>query len=185
VTDRERELELDRLTMRFLDALESEDLDAVDLLFQHSAPDSEAVLRFVDAAAEWLGERDANDRTVARNAVADALRRAAPTLETIAEVSSPLTVAEAAEHLRRKGAPGLTAAEFAINDALATCADPLPDSLTLPAIEGLSAKFGSAPRAYWKALKQAALELKLRRSSSGEYRIAARPQRPKPKGDAP
>jgi hypothetical protein len=87
-----------------------------------------------------------------------------------------------ADLIRRSGAPGLTAAELALNDALARSRDPVPEHLGLSAVIDWGAKYGVAPRSFWKVFRQAALTLRLRRESAAEYRLAARPSPPRNPG---
>ena len=182
MTDRDRQRELDRLTARFLAALDAGDLVTLELLWNEAAADLEVAAAFTEAAAELVGEATTTSRVQADGIVEAVLRRAMPAVETIRLSSGPLTVGEVADHLRRSGVPGLTAAEFAVNDVLAQSTDPLPEQLGLSAVMVWGARFGSAPKAFWKAFREAALALRLRRESAGDYQLAARPQRPKQPG---
>ncbi len=182
MTNHERQRELDRLTARFLAALDAGDLETAQQLWNQSADDPEVSAAFTEAAAELVGEANQAADGQAVEIVEAAFRRAMPAVEMIHSPSRPLTVGEVAEHLRRTGVPGLSAAEFAINDLLAKSREPLPEQLGLSAITAWGNRRGSAPRSYWKAFREAALMLRLRRESAGEYHLAARAQRPKRPG---
>ncbi len=182
--DRDRQRELDRLTALFLAALDSGDLDSAEKLWNEAAADHEVAEAFTEAAAELVGEATAAARSQADGIVEAVIRKAIPSVETIRLPCGPLTVGDVAEHLRRSGVPGLTAADFAVNDVLARCTDSLPEQLGLSAVIAWGARFGSAPKIFWKAFREAALELRLRRESAGDYQLAARPQRPKRPGGA-
>ena len=78
--------------------------------------------------------------------------------------------------------PGTTADDLKRNDALRTSREAVPDRLGLGPVITWGARFGDAPEAYWKAFRQAALTLRLRRESATNSRVAARPTAPKPPG---
>jgi hypothetical protein len=182
MTDRDRQRETDRLTAQFLAALDAGNLVAAERLWDEEAADPEVAAAFTDAAAELAGETNTASLAHADGVIESVLCRALPALETIRPSSGPLTVAEVSEQLHRRGVPGLTAAEFAVNDLLARCSDPLPEQLGLSAVIAWGGRFGTAPKAFWKAFRQAALELRLRRESSGDFQLAARPKPPKQAG---
>jgi hypothetical protein len=184
MTNRERQRELDRLTARFLAALDAGDLEAAEQLWNQSADDPEVSAAFTEAAAELVGESSQAASDQAAGIVEAALRRAMPAVEMVHSPTGPLTIGEVAEHLRRTGVPGLSAAEFAINDVLAKSSEPMPEQLSLSAITAWGNGRGCAPQSYWKAFREAALMLRLRRESAGEYQLAARAQRPKRPGGA-
>jgi hypothetical protein len=184
MTDRNRQWELDRLTASFLAALDSGDLAAAEQLWHEAAADPDVTAAFTEAAAELASEADLAARVQADGVIEAALRRALPALETVRPASGPLTAAEVAEHLRRTGVPGLTAAELAVNDVLARSTEPLPEQLGLSAVMAWGGRFGAAPKAFWKTFREAALTLRLRHESTGDFQLAARPKRPKrPGGD--
>ena len=71
---------------------------------------------------------------------------------------------------------------FRVNDELRSSNEPLPRELGLTGLIAFAeAKFGIAPREYWKAFRQVALKLELRRAAVTEYQLAAR-KPPKPEG---
>jgi len=185
MTDRDRQRDVDRLTARFIAALDAGDFAAVERLWEAASAEPEALAAFAEAAAELAGDADASALSHADGIVEAVLRRAMPAVAVIRRPSGPLTVAEVAEHLRRAGVPGLTAKELAVNDVLARCGELLPDSPGLSAVVAWGAQFGPAPRLFWKAFREAALVLRLRRESASDYQLAARPKRPKRPGGEP
>src|SRR5947209_7048353 len=94
MTERERQQDIDRRTARLLAALEAGDHDVVDQIWAEAGTDEEVVVRFVEACAAFTGDADAAAERRAGEVVADALRRAAPTLELVDEQPGPVTVAE-------------------------------------------------------------------------------------------
>ena len=67
-----------------------------------------------------------------------------------------------------------------LNERLRRLQEPLPEDLGLSGLIGWAEKrFGSAPAEYWKAFRQAAVKLELRRGAEAEYHLAAR-RAPKP-----
>ena len=181
MTDRENQLRLDKLAVRYVWAVETGDLDAMDALWAAAAGDPD----LADALVEIDAELAAEDGPDAAAAVVGLVERHLPSAEVVRPAAGPVTVAEVAEHLRRHPPRGLTAADLAVNDRLRAAADPLPDDLGLPAVVGWGRRYGAAPEAYWKAFREAALKLRMRRSSAENFQMAARPAAPKPPGDRP
>jgi hypothetical protein len=182
MNDGERQRQLDSLVARFLTALEDGDFDTVEQLWfaANSDPDLEASL--TEAAGELAVEYDREFSDHAGVELEATVRAAMPTVDVIRPSTGPLTIAEVADHIRRTGSPGLTALDLVMNDTLARIPDPVPEQLGLSAVISWGAKYGDAPASYWKVFRQAALSLRLRRESDAEYRLAARPGRPKQAG---
>lgn len=180
--DRERQLEVDRLVARFLLALEDGDFDAADGIWSAAASDPDLEAALTEAATELSAEYDLAAGQQGEARLEAAITASLPTAEVVRPTDGPLMVFEVANHVLRSGAPGLSAADLAVNDVLARTRDPVPDHLGLSAVLAWGAKYGSAPEAYWRVFRQAALTLRLRRESAAEYRHAARPGRPKPAG---
>ncbi|MBX9627018.1 MAG: hypothetical protein K2X82_24665 [Gemmataceae bacterium] len=183
MTDRENQRRLDRLAMKYLAAADAGDFDTLDALWDQADRDD-------DLAEMLFGLHDAvvadQDRdAAAAAAVVGAIEAHLPSAEVVRPTAGPLTVAEVAEHLRRHPPRGLTADDLAANDRLRAAADPLPDDLGLPQVVGWGRRYGAVPQAYWKAFREAAVLLTLRRESAETYRMAARPAEPKPREDRP
>lgn len=181
MTHRDNQLRLDGLAMHYLWAVEAGDLDAMDALWAQAATDPDLSNALTEIDAELAAE---DDRSAAA-AVVGLLAEHLPSAEVVRPAAGPVTVAEVADHLRRHPPRGLTADELAVNDRLRAAADPLPDDLGLPGVVSWGRRYGPAPEAYWKAFRDAAVLLTLRRESADSYQMAARPARPRPKGDRP
>jgi hypothetical protein len=182
MTDRDRQRELDRQVALFLSALEDGDIAAVDRIWSAAASDPGLEEALSDAAVELAAEYDRAASEHAGGVLEATLKAAMPTAEVIRPPSGPLSVAEVADQIRRSGAPGLTSADLTLNDRLALTGDPVPEHLGLSAVISWGARYGVAPRSYWKVFRQAALTLRLRRESAPEYRLAARPSPPEQPG---
>ena len=85
-----------------------------------------------------------------------------------------------ANHIRKNPPPGLTIDELALNDTLLRSAETVPQELGISQVVHWGRRLGSAPEAYWRAFRQAALKLRMRRESAETYQMAARPTKPKP-----
>src|SRR5262249_413559 len=124
---------------------------------------------------ELVAEQDAQQQDVAAAVVA-AIEEHMPSAEVIRPAAGPLTVAEVADHIRRHPPAGLTTDDLRINDVLRKAIAEVPTELGLR-------QFGEAPEAYWRAFREAALDLWMQRSSAENYQLAARPKRPPRPGD--
>jgi hypothetical protein len=178
----DRNRELDSLVIRFLAALEDGDFKTVEKIWSAAASDPELEGALTGAAGELAAEYDREFDEHAGSALESVVKSAMPTAEVIRPSTGPVTVAEVADHIRRTGAPGLVAADLVLNDALSRISDPVPEHLGLSSVIAWGAGYGAAPESYWKLFRQSALSLKLRRESDTEYRLAARPARPKQTG---
>lgn len=182
MSDRERQRELDRLVLRFLAALEDGDFEEVSRIWDLAATDPELETALAEAAIE-LPALDARE---SEEQLEEAVRAAWPTVEVVPTSLAPITVAEVAEVPRRRGVPGLSASDLALNDILGQVRGPIPDDLRLSAVMAWGAIHGNARGAYWRALRATALELQARRDSAGHHAMSARPlKKPDPgRGDA-
>jgi hypothetical protein len=179
MTDRD----IDRLTAAYLDALDRRDFDAIDRIWDRAAtdPDLERSLHELHATLDVEDECDAEQRVAV--AVTEAVERHLPSAEVVQPASGPVTVADVADELFRHTPDRLPAEAHALNEKLRSARVQLPDDLGLSKlIAWAEAKFGAAPPEYWKAFRQAAIKLELRRAADAEYRLAARPVPPNPGG---
>jgi hypothetical protein len=180
MTDRENQLRLDALALRYLQAVESGDFDTIDALWEQAADDSDLDAMLHDLNAEWVADQDALENDPVAAAVVDQIEKHMPSAELIRAACGPLTVAEVAEQIRRHPPAGLTMDDVKLNDVLLGVAEEVPTELGISQVINWGRRFGWAPEAYWRAFRQAALKLRMRRESEAELRMAARPSKPKP-----
>jgi len=176
MTNRENQKRLDKLAMRYLAAIDAGDFDTLADLWVRASddPDLCELLHGLNATLAEEDSQAAGDAVVAR--IEQHMRSA----EIIKPTEGPLTVAEVADHLRKHPPPGLTIDELALNDALRRAAEVVPGDLGLSRVVEWGTRFGTAPEAYWRAFRQAALKLRMRQESAASYQMAARPTKPKP-----
>jgi hypothetical protein len=179
MTDRENQRRLDDLALRYLAALETEDFDAIGALWEQAADDSDLDVMLHGLNAEIVAEQEREEQAVTR-AVTDQIERHMPSAEVIRPVVGPLTVAEVAECIRRHPPAGLTTDDLQLNDVLRRRTEVVPVELGLSQVLRWGTSFGSAPEAYWRAFRQTALKLRMRGANEAEYRMAARPTKPRP-----
>jgi hypothetical protein len=171
----DRRLQLDLASARYLAALEQEDFTAMADLWRLALgdPELEAVLREVHTG---LIEEQADDATAsAVTAVTAAVETHLPSAEIIRASAGPVTVGDVAEELFRHAPDRLSSEAHLLNERLRASRKPLPEDLGLSGLIGWAEKrFGAAPVEYWKAFRQVAVKLELRRGAEGEYNLAAR-----------
>lgn len=178
MTDRENQKRLDKLAMRYLAAIDAGDFGTLDDLWARAADDPD-LCEMLHGLNATLAE---GDRQAAGDAVVAAVRQHLPSAEIVEPAGGPLTVAEVADHLRRHPPPGLTADDLKLNDVLRAAAQDVPTELGISQVVAWGRRFGTAPEAYWRAFREAALDLWMQRTSADNYQMAARPDRPKPGG---
>jgi hypothetical protein len=177
MTDRD----LDRITAAYLDALDRADFDALDRIWDLAATnaDLEQALHELHVALAAEDEHDAQRQASA--VVAEAVERHLPSAEIVRPAAGPVTVADVADELFRNTPGRLPPEAHALNAQLRSSRVELPQELGLSKLVAWAeAQFGPAPEDYWKAFRQAALKLELRRAAEAEYQLAARPGQPKP-----
>jgi hypothetical protein len=181
MTDRENQRRLDDLALKYLAALDAGDFDALAALWEQAAADADLDAMLHELNAEVAAEQEGQDQATDA-ALLEAIRKHLPSAEVIAP-AGPVTVAEVAEHLRRNPPAGLTADELKANDLLLQAAEELPPDLGVSAVLGWGRRFGAVPEAYWRAFREAALKLRMRREA--DFALAARRAGPKPPGGKP
>ena len=136
MTNRENQHRLDRLALQYLAAVEAEDFETIDALFEQAADDAELDAMLHGLNAELVAEQDARERAAITAAVLDAVEQHLPSAEVIRPAVGRLTVAEVAEHIRRHPPSGLTAADLRINDVLRGTTEAVPEELGLSQVLG-------------------------------------------------
>jgi hypothetical protein len=172
-------LRLDVAAAQYLEALECDDFEAMSSFWEQAAadPDLERALHQVHTglADEWLATAVA--------VVGETVDRLLPSASIVHSAAGPVTVADVADELFRRPRELLPADAHTLNERLRAARDPLPEDLALGKLATWGeAKFGPAPPEYWKAFRQAALKIELRRAAQAEYYLAARKAPPNPEG---
>lgn len=183
MTDRENQHRLDKLALRYLAAVEAEDFDTIGALWEQATDDADLDAMLHGLNVELAAEQDAGEHAAIASAVLEQIEQHLPSAEVIRPMTGPLTVAEVAEHIRRHPPPGLTIGDLQLNDVLRHATEAVPAELGISQVIRWGTRFGSAPEAYWRAFREAALDLWMQRTSAEHYQMAARPQRPKQPGD--
>jgi hypothetical protein len=172
--------------LRYLDALEAGDLEAVAAFWEQAAADPalERMLGEVtDGVAEEEGLSPADDAAEQVFALA---RRTMPSAFP-ADAPGPLTVGNVAARLDADAAAGarLDDADRTANSRLLGDPRPLPDDFGLPRFEKWRATLGvEASPHYWRAFRKAAVLLAMGRCQRAVELAAARRADP-PKGGRP
>jgi len=182
--DNERRLRVDVAAAHYLEALEAEDFDTTTALWQQALvdPDLESALREVHAGL--VEEQAQRAAAVAATALIAAVETHLPSATVVRPAAAVLTVADVANELFRHAPDRLPAAAHVLNERLRTRAEVLPADLGLPQLTTWAeARFGPGPREYWKAFRQVAVKLELRRAAEADYQLAAR-RAPKPEGQS-
>ena len=175
-----RRLQIDLTTARYLDALERDDFDAMSAIWQQAAKDTELATILREVHAGLIEEQTTEAVSVTQAALTFAVEANLRSAEIVRASADPVTVADVAEELFRHAPDRLPAEAHLLNERLRASREPLPEHLGLSKlIAWAEYKFGPAPPEYWKAFRQAAVKLELRRAASAEYHLAARPA-PKP-----
>ncbi len=177
--ERENQLRLDELALRYLAAIDGDHFETIEALWAQAAddPDLEEMLHGLNA--ELAAEQDSQERESATRAILEGIEQHMPSAEIIRGATGQLSVAEVAEHIRRHPPAGLTSDDLRLNDTLRLATEPVPMELGISQITRWGTRFGSAPQAYWRAFREVALDLWMERTSTENCRMAARPQRPK------
>jgi hypothetical protein len=178
MTDRERQRQLDLLAMQFVDALEAQDFEAIDRLWTISASDPELQATLIETASELAQTYELEAQARVEGAVVEAVERHMPSAEVIRPVTGPLTVGEIAEFIRRHPPANLTTDEIAANEQLRPSAEVVPAQLGLSQVLAWGRQFGSLPESYWRAFRQTAIKLRMRRDSELTLQMAARASKP-------
>jgi hypothetical protein len=185
MTDRENQHRLDQLALRYLAAVETEDFDTIEALWEQADDDDDLDAMLHGLHAELVAEQDAAEQATIATVLLDSIERHMPSTEVIRPASGPLTVAEVAEYIRRHPPAGLTTDDLHINDVLQRTTEAVPTELGISQVIRWGKRFGSAPEAYWRAFRQAALKLRMQRQAEADFHMAARPTKPRPQEGNP
>jgi hypothetical protein len=168
-------LRRDLAAARYLDALECDDFDTTAALWQLALTDPELATALREVHAGLIEEQAREATAAAEAALTAAVEAHLPSAEVIRPSAAVVTVADVAEQLFRSPPTRLPGEAHLLNERLRASAEPLPPDLGLPQLTAWAeARFGPAPPDYWKAFRQAAVKLELRRAAEAEYQLAAR-----------
>lgn len=164
---------------RYVEAIERDDQDTLDELWELAARDTDLLEAFNEIHTGLIEERDAQTTAV----VAEAVERHMPSAEIVRASTGPVTVADVALELFKYPPNRMPSEAHQMNERLRAAKDELPTELGLPGlIAWAEAKFGPAPAEYWKAFRQTALKVRMRANSEVEFQLAARRTKPRPEG---
>jgi hypothetical protein len=176
----DRRLQVDLVAARYLDALERDDFTAMADIWRLALSDSELEAVLCEVHAGVIEEQAREATAAAAATLTAAVETHLPSAEIVRASAGPVTVGDVAEEMFRHAPNRLPAEAHLLNERLRASQEPLPGDLGLSGLIGWAEKlFGTAPAEYWKAFRQAAVKLELRRSADAEYHLAAR-RAPKP-----
>jgi hypothetical protein len=174
MTDRERQRQFDLLAIQFVQALEAGDFAAIDRLWTAATTDPELETVFLETAEELAETCEAETHARLEAVVTEAVEQHMPSAELVRPIAGPLTVADVAEFIRRHPPAGLTTDEIAVNEQLRQSGQLVPAELGMSQVLDWGRQFGSLPETYWRAFRQTALKLRMRREAEVDYQLAAR-----------
>jgi len=171
-------LRIDMLSARYLAAVESDDFEVQNAIWELAETNEELTEAINDIQEGLLEElREQESRTIERS-----VTTAMPSAVIVRESSGPVTVGDVAEELFYNAGNSLAADSYVWIETLRSSAEPLPEDLKLSKLTAWAeSKFGNAPAGFWKVFHQGVLKLEQRRASETEYALAAR-RAPKPEG---
>jgi hypothetical protein len=168
--------------MQYLAALDAEDFDTIDALWKQVADDADLEAMLHGLNAELVPEEERQETEAVTAAVLGAIEQQMPSAK-LARKTGPVTAAEVAERIRQCSPAGFSADKLSFNDRMRKATDEVPTQLGISDVIRWGARFGKSPDGYWQAFREAALDLSMEREPAANYRLAARPQRPKKPGD--
>ena len=185
MTPNPERLRLARLAARYLEALEADDFVTQAKLWKLAESEPAVTAAFRQVHADLAEEQAKAESAAAGGAIAAMVGQHLPSAEIVTAAVGPVTVADVATELFRHPPGQLSAAAHSLNEKLRLSQDPLPADLGLSKLVAWAeARFGTAPAEYWRAFRQAAIKLELRRASAEEYQLAARTAPKRPEGGA-
>lgn len=185
MTPNPEHLRLARLAARYLEALEADDFPTQVKLWKLAEAEPALTAAFQQVHADLAEEHAEAEAAMTTGLIAAAVEQHLPSAEIVTPNINPVTVADVANELFRHPPGKLPPAAHTLNEKLRLSQDALPADLGLSKLVAWAeAKFGAAPAEYWKAFRQAAIKLELRRASAEEYQLAARTAPRRPEGGA-
>jgi hypothetical protein len=170
-----RRLQLDLAAARYLAALERDDFTEMADIWRLALADPELGTILHEVHSGLIEEQAGEAAAVAAAALIAAVQTHLPSAEIVRFPAGPVTVGDVAEELFRHTPDRLPAEAHLLNERLRGSQEPLPEDLGLSGLISWAERlFGSAPAEYWKAFRQAAVKLELRRGAEAEYHLAAR-----------
>lgn len=178
-------LRTELLAARYLEAVEADDFATQSRLWALAEADPDLVAAFREVHDDLIAEQTAREAGGLVLAIGKAVTEHLTSGEVVRDPTGPVTVGAVADELFRHTPGHLPADAHAVTDRLRVSHEPLPADLGLSKLTAWAeAKFGPAPPAFWKAFRDAALKLELRRAAAADYQLAARSAGPQnPRGD--
>src|SRR4051812_12704596 len=99
MTERENQLRLDRLALRYLAAIDGDDFETIEAIWAQAADDSDLDTMLHGLNAELAAGQDSQDRDSVTTAILEGIERHMPSAEIIRPATGQLMVAEVAEHI--------------------------------------------------------------------------------------
>ena len=165
---------------RYLEAVEGDDQETLVALWDLAARDPELLTAFREIHQGLLEQCDERERELLAAKLPAVVEAHLTSGEVVRPAAGPVTISEVADELHRNTPGRLPPDAHALNERLRAVREPLPEAIGLSKLVAWGSRFGSAPEAYWKAFREAAIKLELRRAAEVEYQLAARSAKPKP-----
>jgi hypothetical protein len=176
----DRRLQLDLAAARYLAALERDDFTVMADMWRLALADPELEAVLLEVHTGLIEEQAGEAAAAAAASVTTAVKLHLPSAEIVRPSAGHVTVGDVAEELFRHTPDRLPAEAHLLNERLRASQERLPEDLGLSGLIGWAEnRFGEGPADYWKAFRQAAVKLELRRGAEAEYQLAAR-RAPKP-----
>jgi hypothetical protein len=177
----DRRLWLDWQTSLYLEALEKQDFDAQEKLWDLAAHDADLEAAFHETHEAILEERSASTT----EAITTAVEKLLTSAEIVRESTGPVMVSDVAEELFHRAGKALAADGYAWTEKRRASQLPLPEIKGLTKLaEWLESTFGPLPAGVGEAFQKAAFDVKFRRrAADAEYQLQLAARRaPKPEG---
>jgi hypothetical protein len=168
-------LRIEWLSELYLQAMERQNFEAMEKLWELAAHDAELTQAFREINEGLLEEAKDQHEQETSSQIGELVDRHLPSATRIPEPKPRLTVAQVLQEMGPKASsqqlPGL--AELLAQ--LASSTEPLPEELGLtPLTRWAETLFGPAPASFWRAFQHAAVDLDNRQNAVPHYALAAR-----------
>ena len=170
------------MAARYLEALERDDDAILAALWDAAASDHELLAAFEDIHS-GLVEEQVEEAAKITEGLVSYLNEHLNEAEIVRTPVGPVTVADVADELFQYPPHRMPATAHQLNERLRSARNPLPIDLGLPKLVAWAeATFGPGSAEYWKAFREAAIKVRMRRNADHEFQLAARQTKPRPEG---